>query len=204
MVLEKMDGGDKTIHIRRKVFHLTLGTVFILSIIAMDLLKWFYLSVLAFGILLSFLQGKWKLPVITWFLDRYDKVDDQVPGQGPLTFFTGSVIVWFLFPHEIAIASIIVLTFGDPIAYLAGKLIKGPNLPWNKNKTISGSIFFIILPTILIFLTFGLLEAILISIAGSLMESIKYPRSLLFDDNITLPIGAALIVWLLSLLFGIF
>jgi dolichol kinase len=204
MVLENMDADGKTIHIRRKVFHLCLGTVFIISFIYMDLLKWFFLAVLGLGVILSFLQSKRNLPVITWFLERYDKNDDQVPGQGPLTFFTGSVLVWFLFPGEIALASLIVLTFGDPIAYLAGKLIKGPDLPWNGNKTIIGSISFMIIPFILISFMFSFTEAIIISIAGSAMESMKYPRSLLFDDNITIPIGAAMVSWLLSLLLGIF
>ena len=93
MVLEEEPVGRGSIHVRRKVFHLFLGTVFIISMLTMDELKWFFLGVLAFGLVLSFAQEKRKLPVITWFLDRYDKSTDRIPGQGPLTFFIGAVLV---------------------------------------------------------------------------------------------------------------
>ena len=204
MVLKEESEGKGRIHVRRKIFHLFLGTVFIISMINLQELKWFFLAVLAFGAVLSFVQEKRKLPVITWFLDRYDKSSDRVPGQGPLTFFVGAVLVWFLFPKDIAIASIIVLTFGDPIAYLGGKLIGGPRFPWNRNKTFSGSVSFLIIPAFLILMIYGPVEAVIVPLAGALVESLKLSGSFFSDDNILVPIGTAVPAWLLSVSFGLF
>lgn len=204
MVLVDNAKGRGPVHVRRKIFHLCLGTVFLLSMITWYDLKWFFLGTLAFGIMLSYTQEKKKLPVITWFLDRYDKSSDHVPGQGPLTFFAGAVLVWFLFPETIAFASIMVLTFGDPMAYLGGRLMGGPKLPWNRSKTLSGMMSFMIFPFVLVLLIIGPVEAILISIIGGFVESIKWPDNLLADDNIIIPVGTALSVWLLSILFHIF
>ncbi len=204
MVLEEVSEDRSQIHVRRKVFHFSLGMVFLMSMLYMWELKWFFLAVLAFGIILSFVQEKKKLPIITWFLDRYDKSSDSVPGQGPLTFFVGAVLLWFLFPENIAFASLIVLTFGDPMAYLGGKIIQGPRLPWNRNKTYAGSISFIIVPFITVLLIFGPVEAAIVSILGAIIESLDAPDSLFFDDNILIPVGVSSIVWLLSLFIGIF
>ena len=185
------------IRTRRKIFHLLLGTLFILSMIAYWPMKWFFLAVLTTGVILSFVQERRNLPVITWFLDRYDKKDDPIPGQGPLTFFFGAVLTWFLFPHDIAIIGLIVLTFGDPLAYLGGLSIGGPKLQWNPDKRWVGLICFMIVPIVIITLLFGPISAIVATMIGTIVESIKWPHRVITDDNVVIPLITSLGLFLI-------
>ena len=193
----------KRIGIRRKVFHLLLGTVFILSLLISDDLRWFYLVVLGIGVVLSIVQERKHLPIITWFLDRYDKSEDEVPGQGPLTFFLGCVVVWFLFPRDITLVSMIVMTFGDPLAFLGGVVFKGPTLPWNPGKTWAGMFTFMLVPGILIHSIIGPWAAIAGVLVGGIVETICLPHRVLTDDNFLVPVSTALLVWILSLFLPI-
>jgi dolichol kinase len=162
-------------------------------------LRWLFLAVLGFGVILSLIQERRKLPVISWFLDRYDKTADEVPGQGPLTFFLGSVVVWFLFPADYAIIAIVVLAFGDPMAYMFGMIMKGPGLPWNREKTWAGLVGFMLVPGILVTLLFGPFAALIAVISGGIAETLCLPERVLTDDNFLVPTTAAAALWIISL-----
>ena len=73
---------------------MSVGMVFLLSIFWWDATKWFFLGVLGMGLVLSLVMEKRRVPFISWFLARYDKTTDVVPGQGPITFFTGTLLAW--------------------------------------------------------------------------------------------------------------
>lgn len=51
----------------------------------------------------------------------------------------------FAFPGapELGAIVVVVIAFGDGSAYLSGKRIGGPRLPWNKNKTWAGTLSFL-------------------------------------------------------------
>jgi phytol kinase len=55
----------------------------------------------------------------------------------------------FAFPGalELTLIVVVVLAFGDGSAYLGGKLIGGPRLPWNSRKTWAGTLTFIAVST---------------------------------------------------------
>ncbi len=64
--------------------------------------------------------------------------------------YAASVIVTFLlFPSaiEIGFAVLAILAFGDGMATLIGKLLSGPALPWNREKTWSGFLAFMVIGT---------------------------------------------------------
>ena len=187
--------------IRRKVFHQSVGIAFLLSMFYSDTTKWFFLSVLGMGLILSLVMEKRRLSVITWFLERYDKTVDVVPGQGPITFFTGTLIAWYLFGWEIAALGVIALAFGDPMAYVIGKSLGGPLDPWSDRKTLSGSLAFAVAPAVLISLIWNPVLGIMVGIAGALAESLPLPNGLLTDDNIIIPVVVAAAVWLVSSIF---
>ena len=56
------------------------------------------------------------------------------------------VLAVFLFPGqiEIGMAVLAILAFGDGSATLGGLLLKGPTLPWNREKTWAGSTCFLL------------------------------------------------------------
>lgn len=188
-------GHPGEVWIRRKLFHITLGAFFIICMLTDDRFKWFFMAVLAFGIVLSFVQERKKLPIVTWFLDRYDKKGDLIPGQGPVAFFIGALFAWFIFGGDIAIACVIALSFGDPMAYIMGRSIKGPSLPWNKNKTVVGSLSFLISPFLIIMVIWGPVPAALISLSAALSESIPWPGGVFGDDNIMVPVVSSITAW---------
>jgi len=189
------------IWIRRKVFHMCVGLAFFLSILTYDLSRWFFLGILGIGLCISLIMEKRRIPFLTWFLARYDKTTDVVPGQGPITFFTGTLISWYIFGGEIALLGVIALAFGDPTAYVFGKSFEGPRLPWNKRKTFAGSIAFVISPMIVVSLIWGPVLGIVVGVVGSIAESLPFPNKLLSDDNIIIPIVVSIVLWILTLLY---
>ncbi|MGH7130100.1 MAG: hypothetical protein ACREIV_16125, partial [Planctomycetaceae bacterium] len=61
--------------------------------------------------------------------------------------YAGSVLATLLiFPAhaELGLAVLAVLAFGDGSATLGGMLIGGPRLPWNRAKTVSGLVSFLL------------------------------------------------------------
>jgi len=185
--------------LRRRIVHIALGTLFILSLLTWDGLKWPLLALLVLGTCLSILQDKRPLRSISWFLDRYDKVGDQVPGQGPITFFSGALVVWFIFGGSVALAALIVLTFGDPLANIIGSVVGRCRIPWNREKTLEGSIAFYVSSGAVLALVLGPAPGFVLAAIGSLVETGRARRSLLLDDNILIPVVVALSAWVLDL-----
>lgn len=104
---------------------------------------------------------------------------------------------------EIAAAVWAILAFGDGFATLAGKAIRGPRLPWNRDKSWSGFAAFVAFGTVAVeatFLYFGATTVLLplmgIVVACAVVESLP----LHVDDNLTVPIaGGALFAALYEL-----
>src|SRR3989338_8124706 len=105
--------------IRRNIFHIFYGIIILMSVY-LDILTVFHLlMILGLGIVISFFSTLYKIPVIQWFIDRFER-QHAIPGWGALTFLTGCIIVLFLFEKNTAYAGIMVLTFGDSFSHLAG------------------------------------------------------------------------------------
>ncbi|MBN1540241.1 MAG: hypothetical protein JW939_08870 [Candidatus Thermoplasmatota archaeon] len=187
--------------IRRKVFHMAVGLTFLLSIISFDRTRWFFLAVLGLGLVLTFLMEKRPIRVLNWFLSRYDKTTDVIPGQGPITFFTGVLLAWFVFGGDAAALGVAALMFGDPMAYVMGKSIGGPSLPWNGRKTVSGSLSFAVVTTVVVSVVWGPITGIVTGIAGALAESLPLPNRVLTDDNVIIPVMVAAVVFVTSLFY---
>ncbi|MFW3145474.1 MAG: diacylglycerol/polyprenol kinase family protein [Thermoplasmatota archaeon] len=196
-MVQDVEGPRSEVWIRRKLLHALIGAVFLLSVLTWDGLRWGFLAILVLGYGLSLVQARRRLPVISWFLDRYDKSSDHLPGQGPLTFFLGALYAWFIFGGNAAFAGIIVLTFGDPWAYILGKSIGGPALPWNPGKTVVGSLSLFISSFAVITLIWGPVPGLMISLVGAVVESMPFPNFVMLDDNVTIPFFSALTGWMM-------
>jgi dolichol kinase len=64
-----------------------------------------------------------------------------------LSYPTCILATLMLFPAhtEFAVVVVSVLAFGDGSAFLGGKLFGGPRLPWNANKSVAGSLTFVLM-----------------------------------------------------------
>ena len=182
--------------VRRKIFHVALGSVFLAFIAWTPWLKTPLLLLLFIGTLLSFAQSVMNIPVVTWILERFDRKDDTIPGEGIITFFSGVLLVWWIFPAEIALPVVAAITFGDPAASMVGNLLGGPDLPWNDQKTVSGTAIFMVASFGVVWALSGLSAAAVVAVFSSLVESLPFWRTFPFDDNIAVCGATALVLWL--------
>ncbi len=86
-----------------------------------------------------------------------------------------------------------VLVLSDAIATIAGLGIGGPKLPYNRTKSVAGSIAFLVSASAVGYLFIGL-YAIPLSAILALIEGMKLP----IDDNIRLPVASILIYLFLA------
>ncbi len=105
--------------------------------------------------------------------------------RGFIYFFVGVILTLYLFRFNIAIANaaIIFLILGDSASTIFGKRFGKHKIPFNKNKTIEGSIAFLIVGFAGALTQLPLTPALSGAIVGSLTEAYSP-----IDDNITIPI----------------
>jgi len=112
---------------------------------------------------------------------------------------------------DIAAAAWGVLAFGDGAATLVGRRADGLRWPWNHDKTIAGSIAFVVCGSLGAIglacwtrpavmpepsLWFDIFAPIAAAIMAALVETIPVR----LDDNVSVPGSAALVLWLISLM----
>ncbi|MDG6223971.1 MAG: hypothetical protein QCI82_00480 [Candidatus Thermoplasmatota archaeon] len=189
---KKARGMFPPVEFRRKVFHVMLGTAFMLLIVNAPWALAPLIVLFIAGSILSLVQNKRQLPVVTAILARFDREGDRLPGMGIITFFAGVLIVWTFFPRDIALAGCAAMTFGDPMASVIGMAAGRHGLPWNRSKSIEGSAAFIITTFAFMAPMYGPLQAIIIALSGAVFESIGYPKGSFISDNTIIPSGTAL------------
>ncbi|NQV41837.1 MAG: phosphatidate cytidylyltransferase [Candidatus Marinimicrobia bacterium] len=114
---------------------------------------------------------------------------------GATYVFTGSVVAIFLFPKEIAVPALLILSISDTVAALIG-------IPFGKHKFLKKSLegstaFFISTTAILtIFFPEGLIINVLIAAIVTLAEA----NPMKLDDNFLIPILSGTLLSLASLL----
>lgn len=107
------------LEIRRQVFHILLGIVLVLLLSRNIINSWHIFWLLAAGIVLSWISLRYRLPIIGWCLDKFERKHVR-PGKGVITYFIGVLLTLQLFPHDIALASILILALGDGVSSLIG------------------------------------------------------------------------------------
>lgn len=172
--------------IERQIFHLLmgLGALAALLILGKGMLMGMTFFIVLIGLLLINLTfiGK-KIGLVTWFLERFERTNIPFVGWGSACYATGVLIVATFLPSvEQAAAAILILALGDAASTLVG--MKGKiKLPYNKRKTLEGSISFFIASLPGYFFVGPVI--IPIAVVGAVVESLDLP----FDDNITVPIA---------------
>lgn len=188
---------ENALELRRQAFHILLGSFFMLIILG-EWVDWrFFLALIVIGAGLSYVSARINIPIIAWFLNKFERTTAW-PGKGALFFVVGTFLVVVLFPKEIAIASILILTFGDSIAHLFGSYFGRINHPLNTLKMIEG--------TFIGFLAGGFAAAVFVpwqhamaaSATAMFVEGIELKfRKNTIDDNIIIPLVAGVVLWLL-------
>ena len=106
--------------IKRQVFHLFLGLA-LAGLYYLDLLSPFavFLGIIC-GVLISFISKRVDIPLISTFLDHFERKEmrKKFPGKGMIFYFVGVLLVMQLFEKDIALASIMILAFGDSVSHM--------------------------------------------------------------------------------------
>ncbi len=179
--------------IARQIFHIVLGLVLV-SLLHYNILnRNIILIILVFGIFLSLVCIRYKLPVVSWFLRIFDRDDAIIPGQGAITFIAGCLIVLFLFNKDVALASIMVLTFGDTFfGYIKGKL----KYPLNNSRFVEGILIGIIAATIGASLFVPVFKAFLGSFCAVMVANLDLKLNRInIDDNLFIPLIAGIVFY---------
>ncbi len=178
----------------RKTIHIALGLL-ILFLAHIKQLNLPILLILLFSTIFIFLNARYG--IIKILNQLVSIVDDHktLPAIGAVTFMTGITLTYLLFPEkEIFFASVIVLTLGDGISGIVSYYFKGKKIPYNPKKTIEGLLIGFLLPFLAILHILPWQCAILGVTAAMVIESIPIKvRGLELDDNILLPLTAAII-----------
>ncbi|MBT4604091.1 hypothetical protein HOC01_00490 [archaeon] len=188
--------------LHRQIFHTLLGLTIIFLLIK-DILSPLSLFLITLaGLITSFIQKNYKIPIITKILNIFgrDHENESFPGKGAFYFFLGVLLTVQLFPKDIALASIIILTLGDSLSHIVGAAIGQTNNPFkqNSNKFIEGPIFGATAGFVGALLFIPIHEAFLaatIAMTAELAE-LKFGDKIL-DDNILVPLVAGTTILLL-------
>jgi uncharacterized protein (TIGR00297 family) len=114
---------------------------------------------------------------------------------------------------DIAAGAWAVLAFGDGAATLVGRRFDGRRWPWNPEKTVAGSLGFAACAAlgavVLVWWTApsvtpspDLLYVLVAPVAASVFAAAIETIPVRLDDNILVPIAAAVVLWLASLMTG--
>lgn len=186
---------DNLVEFKRQVFHVVLGIllVYLLYIGVLDLLAMF--GLLLIGFVLSLASKKYNLVFVNWFLRNFDRKQEgfHLPGYGALTYFLGSIIVVGLFREEIALASILILAFGDSFCHL-GRFGRVKN-PFSKTKLLEGTLLGIIAGSLVASLFVSWQAAFFGSLVAMSVEGLElaiFRKKI--DDNLLIPVVAGLVM----------
>ena len=190
--------------INRQVFHIFLGVLLVVLLLYNIVNEKIILVIILIGLLLSYVIKKTdiKVPVIHFLLKKFERKQDfeNFPGKGIAFYLIGAYISLILYPKEIAMASIMVLAFGDSISHICGLHFGKIKHPLSRTKFLEGTLagFVAGFTGALFFLR--PIEALFASMAAMIMESIEIKiGAQQVDDNLVVPLVAGAVVWIIRL-----
>src|SRR3989344_6421018 len=129
------------------------------------------------------LELNWPLPVISFFIRP--KENNRV--YGAIFFLSAAIITLAVFDFRIAMAALLMATFGDMIAALIGT--KYGTTLFFRNKTVAGSVAELIVNLLVGFIVLDNIYVILAMAFAATMSEILVDE---LDDNLVVPIVAGL------------
>ncbi len=155
------------------------------------------------GLLLSFLVKRIRIPIVSTFLDLFEREDlrKTFPGKGTIFLFIGILLAVQLFPKNIAMAALMILTFGDSLSHIIGAEFGSIRNIFNgKSKkllegTLAGTIFGFLAAAFFV----PVPEAFLGSLGAMIAEVMKIDfNEHTLDDNVIVPLVAGTVMVLLG------
>lgn len=189
--------------IKRQFFHILYGLLIIYSVSFFG--KLLVANILTFvlfvGGVLSYIHTKSPFKILSSILDHVERENSLFPGKGAFFFTFGSLMTLYIFPENIALAGLCILTFGDSISHLFGLYIRkkkydNPSLKKMFEGTIAGIIVASITASFFVDPVFGFIGAT-IALLVEFLENVLIKM----DDNFYIPLIASSVIFLLYLFF---
>lgn len=208
-------------HLPRRIFHVASGCGLLFVAISIES------KVLLIKVLLALFLSELFLELIRLnfqpaqrFLGRYFGFLMRQGEEGRLSgipyYLLGCLFSFTVFPKEIAILAVSFLAFGDPVASLAGVWCKKK---WRSHgvfevfteKSLQGSVAcalvcfllcFLVGPRVMPSLAVFSIDHFLFSLLGGGIGAIAELVPLRTDDNLSIPLIAGCLLWLLAGLMG--
>jgi len=191
---------NKSFELRRQIFHICLGLLIVALLYYEFIGPWTLFITLIIGSIISFISLKYKIPLISWFLKKFERPMDH-PGKGAICFLIGTLLAIKLFPKDIALASIMVLALGDSISHYIGKFHGKIKHPFDNRKRIEGHIAGVIFGFIGALIFVNPLSAIVASFFAMLAEAMEIEfNHRIINDNISIPLVAGVSIIILRVL----
>lgn len=187
----------------RQIVHITMGGFALL----LRWITWTQALALAGGAL------AFNLLVLPRIASRLYRPGDRARGLHGIVFYPLSVLILLcLFPGRLDIVAAAwgILAAGDGVATLAGRAVGGPRWPWNPDKTVAGTVAFVLAAAAAgtalalwcrppqIPAMFAFLAVPLAAVAAAMVETIP----ITLDDNLSVSLSAGATLWLGALVFA--
>jgi dolichol kinase len=185
--------GRKTIHIT--ILLVLIAYYFIKQTYGKQIALLCLVALLVLFFILEYfrLELDFKLP----FFDKFIRPKERFKVYGVIYFLSGTIIALAVFDFNIALAAILMTTFGDMAAALIGKRF-GKTLLY-RNKTIHGCVSELIVNLIVGFVAlfgFNIYIGITMAFTATIVETLADE----LDDNILVPLFAGFVGQMLFLL----
>jgi len=193
----------KKLELNRRLFHMGFGLLIVLLFYFDILTSLILLTVITTSLILSVLSRKYKIPIIYWGLKTFERKENlkKFPGRGVIYYLAGTLFVIVFFQKDIALASIMILALGDSFSHLVGRYYGTIRHPFSNKKFLEGAIAGIIFGFGGAVIFVKPLEAFLASLIAMVVEGFELKLGMeRVDDNIVIPVVAAIVIWLLRLI----
>jgi dolichol kinase len=112
----------------------------------------------------------------------------------PIYYAIGIASALILFPNSIGNSAIAILTIGDSLAGLSGTIIGKTPIPYNKNKTVEGSL----IGFSIAFFAANLFSPMKIALIGAFVGALTESYDKFIEDNLFIPLVSGFIMWMSS------
>lgn len=174
---------------KRKVVHMLSGAIFIFVLVFLgrtELIAGLALILLGGLLIINRLFIGWKMPIVGWFINNFERKDVKIPGNATAWYVAGALISATILKNNFEVAAAIcALAFGDGLSAMIGAVGKR-RLFYNQYKTVEGSVAFFLATFLSAYLFIGF-GAFPFAFAMAIVESVP----LGIDDNFSIPIAGA-------------
>ena len=187
--------------LRRKIVHIILGTVLSLLYFHGVLTRGRFLALLGAVIFMFFIYLFWEIPVLHQFMLLVEREEDmkRFPGIGAIFFVVGFTLAAWLFPRDIALAAMLILTWADGVSVIAGAF---GHIPFfNKKKSWEGIIAGILAGGAASLVAVSAFEGLIAATLAMFVEGIDLTiAGWRVNDNLTVPLVSGVVMVALRLI----